>query len=58
MTYDDERGSFIWPIEDPETVNQRRAAAGFDETIEEYAKVLFGDDFVYQPHTMEQINGN
>jgi uncharacterized membrane protein YphA (DoxX/SURF4 family) len=56
MSYEDERGSFIWPIENPETVNQRRKEAGFEETIEDYAKVLFGDDYLYQPRTMEQIN--
>ncbi len=56
MTYDDARGSFIWPIENPETVNQRRKEVGFEETIEDYAKILFGDDFVYEPRTMEQIN--
>ncbi len=56
MSYDDARGSFIWPIENPETVNERRKEAGFEETIEDYAKVLFGDDYVYQPRTMEQIN--
>lgn len=55
MSYDDERGSFIWPIESAETVNERRKGAGFDETIEDYAKILFGDDYVYAPHTMEQI---
>ncbi len=55
MTYDDARGSFIWPIENAETVNQRRIEAGFENTIEDYAKVLFGDDFVYEPRTMEQI---
>lgn len=55
MSYDDARGSFIWPTENAETLNQRRKEAGFDETIEEYAKILFGKDFVYQPRTMEQI---
>src|SRR5690606_7402927 len=34
---------FIWPIENPENVNERRKKAGFDETIEEYAKRLFGE---------------
>lgn len=47
---------FIWPIENPETVNERRAEAGFDSTIEEYAKQLFGEGFQYEPLTMEQIN--
>lgn len=56
MSYDDARGSFIWPIANPENVNQRRKAAGFDETIEAYSKILFGEDFQYEPRTMEQIN--
>lgn len=55
MSYDDARGSFIWPTENAETLNQRRKEAGFEETIEEYSKVLFGKDFVYEPRTMEQI---
>ncbi|WP_034259142.1 BT_3928 family protein [Aequorivita capsosiphonis] len=56
MSYDDERGSFIWPIENAEAVNERRAEAGFEDTIEEYAKVLFGDDFVYEPRSIKEIN--
>jgi peroxiredoxin len=48
MYYDDERGSFIWPIENPETVNERRMKAGYDQTIEAYSKVLFGPDFEYK----------
>ena len=48
MYYDDERGSFIWPIENPETVNERRMKAGYDQTIEAYSKVLFGPDFKYK----------
>ncbi len=55
MSYDDARGSFIWPIEKPETVNERRREAGFDESIEAYAKILFGDTFVYEPRTIEQV---
>ena len=46
---------FIWPIEDPENVNKRRVEAGYDQTIEEYAKLLFGDDFEYKALTMEQV---
>ncbi len=57
MSYDDARGSFIWPIENAATVNDRRKEAGFDESIEAYAKVLFGEDYVYEPKTMEQIKG-
>ncbi|WGF91176.1 BT_3928 family protein [Aequorivita marisscotiae] len=56
MSYDDARGSFIWPIADAETVNERRKNAGFEEPIEVYAKILFGEDFIYEPRTMEQIN--
>ena len=48
MHYDDERGSFIWPIKNPETVNERRMKAGYDQTIEAYSKVLFGPDFEYK----------
>jgi hypothetical protein len=32
--------SFIWPIKDPSTVNERRKAAGFNETVEENARSL------------------
>lgn len=32
--------SYIWPIKDPERVNQLRKAAGFDLTVEENAKRL------------------
>lgn len=49
----DER--FIWPIKDAANVNKRREEAGFDETIEAYAKSLFGEDFEYKPLTMEEI---
>ncbi|QAA80314.1 DoxX family membrane protein [Aequorivita sp. H23M31] len=52
----DEDKKYIWPIENPESVNERRKKAGFDTTIEEYAKQLFGQDFEYQPLTMDQIN--
>lgn len=55
MTYDDARGSVIWPIENPETVNERRKEAGFEETIEAYAKTLFGNDFEYRPRTIAEI---
>ncbi|GHC55693.1 BT_3928 family protein [Ulvibacter litoralis] len=55
MTFDDERGSFIWPIENPETVNERRAAVGYDETIETYAKTLFGEDFEYKVVSIDDV---
>lgn len=47
---------FIWPIKDPENVNDRRQKAGFDTTIEEYSKELFGEDFEYKPLTMDDIS--
>ena len=47
---------FIWPIEDPENVNERRREAGFESTIEEYSKELFGQDYVYRPVSMTEIN--
>lgn len=56
--YDDERGAFIWPITNPEEVNERRMNAGFSSTIEEYAKNLFGDDFEYKTLTMEDVTEN
>lgn len=31
---------FVWPIRDPEKVNERRRKAGFDQTVEENAKRL------------------
>ncbi len=30
----------IWPIQNPEQVNQRRKQAGFDQTVEDNAKRL------------------
>lgn len=46
----------IWPIEDAESVNQRRKEVGFDETVEVYAKEIFGEDFDYKVRTMDEIN--
>ncbi|WP_299684251.1 BT_3928 family protein [uncultured Dokdonia sp.] len=45
---------FIWPIENPEEVNKRREEAGFNSTIEVYAKNLFGEDFEYKNITLEE----
>lgn len=52
----DDDKKYIWPIENPDSVNDRRKKAGFDTTIEEYSKQLFGDDFEYVSLTMDQIN--
>lgn len=46
--------SFIWPIKDPEKVNERRREAGFSMDIEEYASRLFGSDFIYKALSLEQ----
>lgn len=48
-------GNFIWPIENPGTVNERRAAVGYSTTVEEYSKLLYGSDFEYKVLTMEDI---
>ena len=48
--------NIIWPIANPETVNERRAAVGYTSTIEEYAKRLYGEEFEYQVLTMDDIN--
>jgi len=52
----EKNGDFIWPIENPETVNERREKAGYNQTIEEYGKLLFGKDFEYQVLTLNDIN--
>lgn len=46
--------AFIWPIENPEQVNERRKTAGFGQSIEEYGKRLFGDEFEYEVLTLEE----
>ncbi|MBX2829233.1 MAG: DoxX family protein [Flavobacteriaceae bacterium] len=47
--------SYIWPIADPENVNARRASVGITESVEDYAKRLFGPDFEYQELTLDDI---
>ena len=48
-------GFFIWPIKDPEGVNRRRADAGFDRTIEEYAAELMGEKTTYKVLKLSDI---
>ncbi len=43
---------FVWPIQNPETVNERRKKAGFDLTVEENAKRL---NTVYKIVKIEEI---
>ena len=47
--------SFIWPIKDHENVNKRRKEIGLNESIEEYAKALFGDEYQYKPYSLKDI---
>ena len=46
---------FIWPIEDANNVNQRRSDVGFETTIEEYGKILFGDEFIFKDYTLQEV---
>jgi len=48
-------GFFIWPIKEPEGVNRRRADAGFDRTIEEYAAELMGEKTAYKVLKLSDI---
>jgi hypothetical protein len=43
----------IWPIKDAANVNKRRADAGFDDTVEEYALQLIGRE--YKIYTLEEV---
>ncbi|GAB3510557.1 hypothetical protein GCM10027341_49060 [Spirosoma knui] len=43
---------FIWPIDDPKGVNERRRLAGFTQTVEENATRL---NITYKPLTIAQI---
>ncbi|MFD2787346.1 DUF6624 domain-containing protein [Hymenobacter rubripertinctus] len=42
----------IWPIKDPATVNERRRAAGFEQTVEENARRLA---IPYRVYTLQQV---
>lgn len=46
--------NFVWPVRDLKNVNKRRKEAGFDSTIEENAKRMYGSDFKYEPYTLKQ----
>ncbi|AZA75600.1 DUF6624 domain-containing protein [Chryseobacterium indoltheticum] len=48
----------IWPIKNPKKINEIRKKAGFRQTIEEYAKDLYGKDFVYNSYTLDDIENN
>ena len=44
---------YIWPVKDPEGVNQRRKEAGFTQTVEEYARDLM--DIEYKVLKLEDV---
>ena len=47
--------AIIWPIKDVVNVNKLRKEAGFPETIEEYSKVLFGEEFIFKSYTLKEV---
>lgn len=44
--------SFVWPIKDPDHVNELRKNSGFGSTIENYAKAAGG--FEYKKYTLKE----
>lgn len=52
-TGEEEWTYFIWPIKNPENVNELRKSIGFNETVEESAKSL---GIVYTVYTLDEIN--
>ncbi len=45
----------FWPIEDVKYVNTRRKEAGFGQTIQQYAKYLFGKEYIFEPTTIDDV---
>ncbi|MBQ0733592.1 BT_3928 family protein [Aquimarina celericrescens] len=43
----------IWPIKNPETVNEKRQNLGFEETVEEYSERVLG--VPYKIYTIEEV---
>ena len=48
-------GFFIWPIKDVAMVNERRKAAGFERSIEEYVADLMGEDATFKALKLSEI---
>ncbi|KMQ66930.1 hypothetical protein ACM46_00290 [Chryseobacterium angstadtii] len=44
--------SFVWPIKDPDHVNELRKKSGFGKTIEDYAKDMAGIE--YKKYTLKE----
>ncbi|MBU3010736.1 hypothetical protein KO506_04945 [Polaribacter vadi] len=51
-TGEEEYKWFIWPIKNPEKINELRKSTGFTSTIEEYSKQL---SINYKVYTLEQV---
>ena len=49
-----EEVNLIWPVEDPDQVNALREAAGYEQTIEEYALDIL-EGIPYREYTMEEV---
>jgi len=54
---DGSRLSVVWPVKDPDKVNELRRDAGFDLTVEENAKRLGVDFKHYTIEELEEITG-
>ncbi|MCT2562889.1 DUF6624 domain-containing protein [Chryseobacterium herbae] len=51
-----ESDPIIWPIKDVKNVNKLRKEAGFDDTVESYAKRLYGKSFVFKNYTLDEVS--
>ena len=47
--------AFIWPLKNPDSVNILRSQAGFELSVEENGKRMFGDDFEFKNYSIEEI---
>ena len=45
---------FIWPVKNPEKVNELRKKVGFNQTIEDYAKELYGENYIFKNLTLSE----
>ncbi|SHE84406.1 DUF6624 domain-containing protein [Chryseobacterium vrystaatense] len=56
-SHDGEKESepIIWPIKDVKNVNKLRKEAGFYDTVESYAKRLYGKSFVFKNYTLDEV---
>lgn len=45
----------IWPIAEVEGVNIRRKYANFTQTVQQYAKKVFGKNYFFEPTTIDEV---